>query len=74
MNYIDTRDLAKRKDELEDLKTAIDTAKDDLDGAGYPLGTPRDQIKEDDWHLIEALIAMDYSTVTYQGTDYLVRS
>lgn len=31
MNYLDTRDLAKRKDELEDLRTALADAREALD-------------------------------------------
>lgn len=55
MNTLDTRDLYKRKCELESLRDAVAEAKEALDEAGYPATTPRDQIRDEDEHLIETL-------------------
>lgn len=149
MNYIDTRDLQKRLDELEDLETAYDEAKeafveaedlmaddeidmskreDDLEDARGDLEDARDAfgpeeeeeleelrslanqigefrhgetlIPEDefegyvqdlcqdcgyissdfpwwiaiDWEETARNVSQDYTVVTYQGTDYYVRS
>lgn len=53
--YLDTRDLAKRKEELEALRDAVTEAESALDDAGIPKGTPRDQVPDEKWPLIEAL-------------------
>jgi len=54
-NTLDTRDLYKRQQELEDLKQAVESAETELDEAGYPRNTPRDQVAKKDWPLIQAL-------------------
>ena len=55
MKTINTRDLYKRKCELEELRDAVTTAREELDEAGIPKGTPRDEVPEEKWPLIEAL-------------------
>ena len=55
MKTLDTKDLNDRKIELERYRDALKGAKSALDAAGYPVGTPRDRIKESDWHLNESL-------------------
>lgn len=57
MNTIDTRDLYKRKCELEDLRDAVEAARDELTEAGIPAGTMRSEIPDDLKPLIEALDA-----------------
>ena len=108
MKTLDTRDLYKRKCELESLRDAVTTAREELEELetleneisdfkhGETMIPENDfedyarQFAEDigamegvgdkwpctciDWERAARELAMDYSTVEYQGDTYLVRS